>query len=62
MHHNSTLDVLAYKYKQTQNGLYLFADDANIGDAIRSPTMNADDKTPSSKLSKLKSPLNLERV
>lgn len=38
-------------------GIHLFAKDANIGEATRSPTMNADDKTPSWKLLKLKSPL-----
>jgi len=36
---------------------YLFANDANIGQATRSPTMKAEDKTPSSKLLRLKSPL-----
>lgn len=36
---------------------YLFARDANIGEAIRSPTINADDSMPSWKLFKLKSPL-----
>lgn len=37
----------------------LCAKDANIGDATRSPTMNADDITPSSKLVKSKSPLHV---
>lgn len=36
---------------------YLFANDANIGQATRSPTMKAEDKTPSSKSFRLKSPL-----
>jgi hypothetical protein len=38
------------------NGLTLLAKEANIGEATRSPTMKADDRTPSSKLLKLKSP------
>jgi hypothetical protein len=37
-------------------GFWLFAKEANIGEAIRSPTINADDKTPSWKLFKLKAP------
>jgi len=36
---------------------HLLAKEANIGEATRSPTMKADDRTPSSKLLKLKSPL-----
>lgn len=34
------------------------AADANIGDATRSPTIKADDTTPSSKLLRLKVPLH----
>jgi hypothetical protein len=45
----------------TQNGYYLFANDANIGEATRSPTIKADDRTPSSKLLKLNSPLHTIR-
>ena len=41
----------------TTEVIHLFANDANMGEATRSPTMNADDKTPSWKLLKLKSPL-----
>lgn len=37
---------------------HLFANEAKIGDAIRSPTINEDDNTPSSKLLRLKCPLN----
>jgi len=37
--------------------IHLLAREANIGEAIRSPTINADDRTPSWKLFKLKSPL-----
>jgi len=40
-----------------KNNHYLFAREANIGEATRSPTIKADDRTPSSKLFKLKSPL-----
>jgi hypothetical protein len=40
------------------NSQYLFDRDANIGEAIRSPTIKADDRTPSSKLFNLKSPLH----
>jgi len=40
---------------------YLLARDANIGEATRSPTIKADDKTPSSKLFNLKSPLHTSR-
>jgi hypothetical protein len=40
---------------------YLLARDANIGQATRSPTRKADDKIPSSKLFKLKSPLHIRR-
>lgn len=40
---------------------YLLAREANIGEATRSPTIKADDKTPSSKLFKLKSPLHTKR-
>lgn len=36
---------------------YLFAKDANIGEDKRSPTINADDRRPSLKLFKSKSPL-----
>lgn len=36
---------------------HLFANEAKIGDAIRSPTINEDDNTPSSKLLRLKCPL-----
>jgi hypothetical protein len=38
-------------------GLCIFANDANMGEAINNPTINADDSTPSSKLFRLKSPL-----
>lgn len=38
-------------------GYYLFVRAANIGEDTRSPTINADDKTPSSKLLNLKFPL-----
>lgn len=37
----------------------LCAKDAKIGDATRSPTMNAEDITPSSKFVKSKSPLHI---
>lgn len=37
--------------------VHLFAKEANIGEATRSPTINAEDRTPSSKLFKSKSPL-----
>jgi hypothetical protein len=37
------------------------AREAKIGEAIKSPTINADDKTPSWKLFKLNSPLKLEK-
>lgn len=40
---------------------YLFANVANTGEEMRSPTMNADDRTPSSKLLKSKSPLHVKR-
>lgn len=40
------------------NSAYLFANEANIGEATRSPTMKADDITPSSKLFNLNSPLD----
>lgn len=55
-------DIDAYDHDTWNNNQliethYLFASDANIGEARRSPTMKADDKTPSSKLFKLKSPL-----
>jgi len=43
------------------NHFYLFAREANIGEATRSPTIKAEDKTPSSKLFKLKSPLHKRR-
>ena len=41
----------------TIEGVHLFDKDANIGEATRSPTINAEDRTPSWKLFKLKSPL-----
>lgn len=41
----------------TKEDVHLFAKDANIGEATRSPTINAEDRTPSWKLFKLKSPL-----
>jgi hypothetical protein len=40
------------------NGFTLLAREANIGQATRSLTIKADDKIPSSKLFKLKSPLH----
>lgn len=40
------------------NRHYLFVRDANIGEARRSPTIKADDRIPSSKLFKSKSPLH----
>lgn len=45
------------KDNELQEGAYLLASDANIGEATRRPTINADDRTPSWKLFKLKSPL-----
>jgi hypothetical protein len=44
-----------------QDGYYLFANDANMGEATRSPTIKADDRTPSSKLLKWNSPLHTIR-
>lgn len=41
------LDVLQVQCKEPSKEIYLFAKEANIGDATRSPTMNADDKRPS---------------
>lgn len=40
---------------------YLLARDTNIGEAMRSPTIKSDDKTPSSKLFNLKSHLQTTR-
>lgn len=46
--------------KACKEGNYLFANDANIGEATSSPTMKADDRKPSSKLFKLNSPLQVK--
>lgn len=51
------LQLTTSQDNELQEGAYLLASDANIGEAARRPTINADDRTPSWKLFKLKSPL-----